>query len=534
MNRRATAANAGWLATCLPGAARFAFAVRRTQATQRALLQRILRQNEATHFGQAQDFAHIRSVEQFQDRVPLATYEDFLPHIEAIAAGDANVLVPERPSCLEPSSGSTSASKLIPYTPTLAAQFQAGTDPWVCDMMRRHPRMMQGRAYWSISPAAHKGRVSKGGVPIGFEEDAAYLGSAAKYLLGHVLAVPSHVAQLPDIDSVRYATLKYLLAARDLSFISVWNPTFLELLLQPLEIWADKLVDELGARGREVAKILEAGDQQGRSVYERLWPHLALISCWTSAAASGPAQQLAKLFPNTPIAPKGLLATEGIVTIPMGDRPDGVLSVLSHFFEFFPEDQEGPARTAWQLKEGETYSVVLTTGGGLYRYRLEDLVRVTGFYHQCPRLAFLGKKGRVSDLYGEKLNEAHVAEVLPALGAFQLLAPEGQSRPDHYTLFVAGEHRPADETLRQAAKQLEDGLRRNVHYQYCRELGQLTPAQICWIQNGAPRAFAIYHDHCLQRGQKAGDIKPTALDTETGWRERLVGSRRAREILARP
>ena len=44
------------------------------------------------------------------------------------------------------------------------------------------------------------------------------------------------------------------------------------------------------------------------------------------------------------------------------------------------------------IQRGGTYSVILTTGGGLYRYQLHDLVEVTGFVGRCPLVRFLGKE----------------------------------------------------------------------------------------------------------------------------------------------
>ncbi len=141
-----------------------------------------------------------------------------------------------------------------------------------------------------------------------------------------------------------------------------------------------------------------------------LWPRLTLISCWTDAAAARGAVELQSMFPNVEIQSKGLLATEGCVTFPLVGRPAPVLAVGSHFFEFQEEGRENEdadpfagCRLAHELDRGGRYSVVLTTGGGLYRYRLNDSVEVVGFEHECPLLRFLGKTDRVSDLVGEKL-----------------------------------------------------------------------------------------------------------------------------------
>jgi hypothetical protein len=44
--------------------------------------------------------------------------------------------------------------------------------------------------------------------------------------------------------------------------------------------------------------------------------------------------------------------------------------------------------------------VVITTGGGFYRYQLKDIVEVTGFLHPVPTFRFVGKEDNTVDLFG--------------------------------------------------------------------------------------------------------------------------------------
>jgi hypothetical protein len=523
--------------------------------TQEAILSRILRQNAATAYGREHDFGTIRNIGTFQQRVPLVTYDDLWPFIEEAARGKRDVLVPGLPRCFQPTSGSTSATKLIPCTPALHDEFQAGIAPWIYDAFSHHPGMLRGRAYWSISPIVRRDERTEGGIPVGFATDTDYLGSAIQRLAEQVMAVPQQAMEIGDPEGVRYVTLAFLLKARDLGVISIWNPTFLSLLLAPLRRWTPSLARDLErgqlappgdispglqkqlsrrlgsnrSRAREVERILQEGDREGKTVYERLWPDLAFISCWMHGFARGPAMELKKQFPNVRFVPKGLVATEGLVSFPLEGVEGSTLSLGSHFFEFIQQDKGNGALTAGELKEGERYSVVLTTGGGLYRYRLGDIVQVVGFLHRCPLIEFVGRGDSTCDLYGEKLHEAHVVGILEGAvarlrspPAFRLLAPEGPGIGDHYTLFLAGDGCPEAGELAKTRLQLDRGLCRNVHYQYCRQLGQLKEADVCWIEGGAQRAFQRYHERRLAEGQKAGDIKSAVLDCRTNWRRTLV------------
>jgi hypothetical protein len=159
----------------------------------------------------------------------------------------------------------------------------------------------------------------------------------------------------------------------------------------------------------------------------------------------------------------------------------------------------------------------VTTGGGLYRYRLEDRVAVDGFVGPTPSLRFLGKEGHVSDLRGEKLQESFVAgalartfESLRLSPRFALLAPNDETNgPPGYTLYVEVPEPPPD-----LAAALETELAANPHYRLCVALGQLAPAKVFRIEKDG---VARYLEHLRGRGQRLGDIKPLALSPETGW-----------------
>src|SRR5690606_38231352 len=69
-----------------------------------------------TLFGREHDFENIHSVKEFQDRVPVADYEDLKPYIERVKKGQANILWTETPEYFAKTSGTTSGSKYIPLS----------------------------------------------------------------------------------------------------------------------------------------------------------------------------------------------------------------------------------------------------------------------------------------------------------------------------------------------------------------------------------------------------------------------------------
>ena len=88
-------------------------------------------------------------------------------------------------------------------------------------------------------------RFTSGGIPIGFELDSAYLGLFGKLLVDSVMAVPNAVKNISNVNSFRYVTLLCLLRQPNLRLISIWNPTYLNLLLAPLAEWWESLLSDI-------------------------------------------------------------------------------------------------------------------------------------------------------------------------------------------------------------------------------------------------------------------------------------------------
>ncbi|HEY6542543.1 MAG TPA: GH3 auxin-responsive promoter family protein [Ktedonobacteraceae bacterium] len=541
-------------------------AARNVAGVQSSVLQRILSGNRMCEFGREHHFSEIATIESYQQRVPARAYEDFEPYIERVADGMPKVLTVERVQQFGLTSGSTQASKLVPYTKSLINEFQAGIDPWVYYLFRSFPRIVSGKTYWSVTPVGERKSHTSGGIPIGFDDEQQYFSPLARSVLGSIMAVPSSLAQLKDMDTFRYVALRLLLQEKSLAWVSVWNPSFLTLLLEPLVANFSHMIEDIRcgtlsvasqiesplrdailplckarpARAAELASFSHTWQGRpftepllsGRTLYEAIWPRLRVISCWAHGSATQALPALRAYFPHAAIQPKGLLATEAFVSFPFKNDLSA-LSLLSHFFEFEEVDETEPViQLAHQLERGRRYAVITTTGGGLYRYRLNDVIEVGDFYRQCPLIRFVGRQSKVVDMCGEKLNEAFVrATVEDALATHQLkasfwmMAPQwpDDARP-FYILFMQVEVGMAvdEEQLQPLAREIDEAMQAGYHYEYARRLGQLAPCRLFII---APECDAshTYLTVCVSQGQRLGDIKPTALHAYQGWAREFVG-----------
>jgi hypothetical protein len=539
------ALNSLWLSGGAKAALKFRRALRQPQRSQEAILFSLLRQNANTRYGRTHGFHRLQTIRDYQDAVPVIGFDALAEEIEAIKAGQPGVLTEESVLALERTSGSTAAAKYVPYTARLLREFQAAIGPWMTDLYCHRPAMLGGGAYWSVSPLASKPELTSGGLPVGFADELEYFGGFGRRLLARLLVTPAELPKIPDIEASRYVTLRFLLATARLTFISVWNPSFLTLLITALEENFESLLFDLKEgtlkppsplprhiqaalcdgvvplpkRAQQLRAILR---QYGGLPAAEIWPQLRVISCWADAGATLFLPELRRRFPGIEIQPKGLLATEGVVSLPLTDQPGAALAITSHFLEFI-DDEKPNARPllAHELDKGSIYSVLLTTGGGLYRYRLGDRVRVVGKVEATPLVEFVGRSEDTSDLCGEKLHEPFVRGVLDQVldefriaPLFAMVAPEW-GRPPGYVLFLEAMN-VTPELMSQLVSRLEAGLLAGTHYAYCRRLGQLSPLRGVRIAGGANRS---YIERCARMGQRRGNIKPTVLHRQTGWSE---------------
>ena len=219
------------------------------------------------------------------------------------------------------------------------------------------------------------------------------------------------------------------------------------------------------------------------------------------------------------------MATEGVVSIPLGRAGEKVCAVRSHFLEFL-DVRTGTIVPLWQLARGEEYGVILTTGGGLYRYRLHDVVRVTGFFLRAPCVAFVSRDNVVSDMVGEKLHLRHAEEILRVLAekhgcrfGFAMIAPVMEAPRCRYVFYVQPAQSDSAGFLR-LANIVEAELCRNFHYRHARRLRQLLPLHVFHVRGNAA---AAYRGHLAAKGMKHGAIKFMALRRETDWTSAFEG-----------
>lgn len=522
----ATFANTLWGVSCVPARRRLRSALENPGLAQKNVLQRLLEQNSSTEFGREHGLHKGMSVTEFQTAVPTRQFDAFRPWIEKMKQGQPNVLCTDPVLAFEKTSGSTAAAKYVPFTSGLRAEFQEAVRAWMGDLFHRNPAAKRGPAWWLVSPLRHPREVTDCGIPVGLPGDDEYLGPCERRIASWLWAVPPSVGMVQDLDDSLDWTLRFLLQEPELRLISVWNPSLLLIIWQRFVDSREKFLNQLetgkGPEGPSIlARKLKAMPDRAKQLRRQsdltpgdVWPHLAVVSSWADGEASGDAVRTRALFPGVVLQPKGLLATEGVVTIPWeDDAAAGVPALNSHFLEFI-DPSNGVVKLVHELSKGCEYEVLLTTSGGLWRYRLGDLVRVEGRAGVSPRLRWVGRCDDVCDLRGEKLHPQYVANALQGhCEGFRLLAPHREANPPHYILFTSGSCE---------AREIDTILQKNPHYAHARGIGQLGPVRVFRIYDQHPEE--AYLRRCVSLGQRAGTIKPVALHRASGWESWFQGN----------
>ncbi|MEM9266427.1 MAG: GH3 auxin-responsive promoter family protein [Cyanobacteria bacterium P01_F01_bin.13] len=481
----------GFAALLAPTAQRFEQTLAQPQTTQQRLQQKLVDQLRKSDYGQS---LGIDSVDDWH-KLPIVSYEDLQPWIES-----GRTLTPDPMLFYEKTSGSSGPAKHIPYTGALRTSFNTLFCIWAYDLITQGPRFETGQVYMAISPKL----LAPGETTTGLQDDSEYLDRWLRWLLKPFLVSPpdAHKPQRPDVFQSRLC--KTLLLAESLEIISIWSPSFLRVQLDYIQAHYQTLQSQLmGQLSPARSRLLSLRPID----WEALWPQLKLISCWNSAMAADQVSSLQAHFPNTLIQGKGLLATEAPMTVPL-IKARGYVPLLSEvFFEF--EDDQGQIHLLHELELGQTYTVIISQKGGLYRYRMCDRIEPTHYYRATPCLKFLGRSHATSDLVGEKLSLAYVSQVIAQLGlpvkAFTCLVPMRSPQP-HYTLLM--DHPVPSQ--QQLAKILEQQLCNSFHYRQARLLGQLQPAQILYAPDILQRLMQYHY----QQGKRLGDVKyPYLLTT---------------------
>jgi hypothetical protein len=413
------------------------------------------------------------TINDFQKKVPVTTYDFYHQHFLNLKQKPHQSI-----SRFQPTSGSSSEMKWIPYTQKFLQELNIAITPWMYDFYQTYPQAKSGSHYWSLSWVPQD--IQK------MNNDLDLMNPILKTLLSPIMLISNKDMQTETLQEAQIKTLVKLLSDPSLSFISIWSPTF---LLSLIQLFSKHELEILRLIPIEQTRLIDRFGFTRALPY--LFPRLVAISTWMDGPSEFYANQLQKLFPHAKVITKGLIATEGVVTIPIQNQK--VLSYQSHFYEFKNLDTD-EIHLSHELQKGMQVCPLLTTGSGLIRYNLGDRLVVNGFFHGIPCFDFIDRLNTI-DLVGEKLSEILVDEYFKKIkDAHPIFLIGVKSSIPFYVLYTTNE-------IKQ--EEAEKPLMEIFHYRLARELGQLSPLKI--VQD--PQIFQRFQNFKLKKGIILGNLK---------------------------
>ncbi len=360
-------------------------------AVQQKIFDQLIRSSSGTEFGKKYDFASIRSVSEFQRRVPLHSYEDLKKDIQRMMRGESNILCPGKVRHFSRSSGTTNEkSKYIPVPDVnLKDCHLKGAHDAVAMWLHNNPE----------SKIFDAGRAIIMGGEIGVYDQLAntLMGDVSAIMVQHLpfyanwfLTPDIPTALIPDweekIEKIARVAMKQNIT--NLSGVPTWT---LVLFRRILELSGKSNLSEVFPNF-EVYLHGGVNFEPYRSQFEDLFP-------------AGKVE-----FRNTYNASEGFFATQ----FAKEDEGMQLLSGNGVFYEFVEMDQLSEkfpkSCTIGEVQKNTNYAVVISSNAGLWRYLIGDTVEFTSTYpHQ---IQITGRTQQYINVFGEEVMVSNTEKAL--------------------------------------------------------------------------------------------------------------------------
>jgi hypothetical protein len=495
------------------------------EAQYRKLLE-ITARNRDTEYGRKYGFGGVKGFGEWRKQVPVVTYEDIRPLVERVIRGEKNILTAEDPVMFAQTSGTTGEPKYVPITPTCQKEYAAPLRAWLYYALRDHPAMGRGKVVSLVSPAV-EGWTSSG-LPYGSTSGHMYRN--VPWVIRQVYAIPYELFETGNYENKYYGLMRIGINA-DVTYFTTANPSSIIKICEVANAHADRLLKDIAdgtltlpqepdlppkvrklvlarcPRDPDKARKLEKARSRrgGKLLPADYWPNLALIGCWKGGTVGAYLDKFPAWFDpdgegGVKVRDLGYLSSEARGSIPLSDDGSGgVLALENNLYEFvqvadLESDPHNPE--AWSflgvsdLVQGKEYYVFLTTTGGLYRYDINDVIRVVGRYRQTPMIEFCRKGRGMTSITGEKV---HVNQVIRAfedasrelgisLDHFKAEADVGRSC---YIFKMESSGEFSGGQLRSFLLALDRHLAAsNLEYHAKRKSGRLNPPELCVMRSG--------------------------------------------------
>ncbi len=356
---------------------------------QEEVLHQLLEIAKDTEIGKKYDFASITHYRQFQERVPIVSYEEVEPIIERTRKGEQNIFWPTTIKWFAKSSGTTNAkSKFIPVSEEALedCHYKSGKD-LLCLYLNNNEnsQLFTGKS------------LRLGGSKELYEDNGTFFGDLSAILIDNM----PFWAELSSTPSNK------------VSLMSEWETKMHAIIQESIQ---ENVTSLAGVPSWMLVLLNSVLEDTGKDHLFEIWENLEVY--FHGGVSFNPYKdQYAKLLPRKKFRYYEIYnASEGFFAIQDRNNADDLLLMLDYgiFYEFIPMNmygtEEQQAIALWDVELGKNYAIIITTNAGLWRYKIGDTVRFTST--DPYRIKITGRTKHHINVFGEELIIENAEEAL--------------------------------------------------------------------------------------------------------------------------
>lgn len=350
------------------------------------VLRRILKDKQDTELGDDWDFETIKTIEEYQKRVPVTDYDTYSPFIELTTRiGESDIFCSEPIKGYALTSGSSGRRKMIPYTARQAEEnadelrallSQGGSTFLLMQSIRSENKYADGTYLDSVTGAALQA----------IEHELRYESFRLPHSDGAVTSPRKHYFTPNGLCSY-HEKLLYALLDRNVTRIIAPFSWYLLDMFHYLEKHYDLLLSDmregrtLGGeqhpeRADELAEVFAQGFET--PILPRIWPGLKTVIAGGSGEFRIYTRQIRRYAGGRLFEEELYAASEGIFA--RFDKKHNKYRLLQEkfFYEFreiYHDGTTGDILPAREVKDGARYELIVTNDSGFYRYAIGDVIR---------------------------------------------------------------------------------------------------------------------------------------------------------------
>jgi auxin responsive GH3 gene family len=296
------------------------------------------------------------------------------------------------------------------------------------------------------------------------------------------------------------------------------------------------VAEVLTAPNDELADFVEAecGKDSWERIVARMWPNTKYLDVIVTGAMAQYIPTLKYYSGGLPMACTMYASSEcyfGLNLRPMCDPSEVSYTIMPNmgYFELLPQDSDATAKPLSKddppprlvdlgdAEVGREYELVITTYAGLCRYRVGDILLVTGFHNAAPQFRFVRRKNVLLSIDSDKTDEAELQSAMER--ASRLLAPydagiveytsqaDATTIPGHYVVYWElmvreGGAWPEADVFERCCLEMEEEL--NAVYRQGRNGDAIGPLEIRVVRGGT---FEEVMDYAISRGASINQYK---------------------------